>query len=466
MIRNVTHNEQNQPIIQITRAYKVSIGIPATADSNFPQKSDHFHIRSRNAKGEWVDDKKFMAQLQELYMPLVDVDDGKGNVSQIRVALREFDIIFLSDDIEEIFPTEYAWWATSEKKCSGHGCDDAFRRVTALPEKERLKYPGVDLIPWKPCGEGCPELESSKCKPTGELRFIFKDRPVMGSIAALSTTSYQSIKRIHSSLLQIQSVTGGRLRGIPLKIVVRPGKTRYIQDGKAKSSMAFFVNIEFREEDYSRLVPALLERSASYEKSLTTGRRMLTEAVDAEDDAIDVEGARIEETPEAERAAEMTSEFFPENRTASASKPEPDADDQAITLAFNSLGLSPAHKERLYQSLKGDIASIREWITDFGNGVASLKLSASATQEFYMKIVVQPHNLKAGLQALVAAKVETAAEQRAPARSRKGTAKKAAEVPPATSTPAPVQTQQPTPEKREEPKPAPPAEPNLGTFTF
>lgn len=439
MIIGVTHEKDGKPVIRLAKSYKVSIGIPAEEGRNFPKKSDHFHIRAKSAAGEWVDDKPFMDQLQKIYMREVETPQGRQ-----LVPLREFDIIFLSDEPDDIFKTEYAWWSASEKKCSGNGVE-AVRKVSVLPEKDRAQY-GKDVrtIPWKPCGEKCPDLIKGSCKPSGELMFIFKDRPIMGSVATFTTTSYESIRRIFSSLLQIRSVTGGRLRGIPLKIVVRPGKTRYQQDGKPKTGSAFFVNIEFRQEDYKSLVPTLLQHSAQYEQSLTSGRKLIAESV--EDDIVDVEA---EEAPESERATEMTSEFYPQNREDGAEAPSKKVegnvvtDESIISSTFVALGLNPAQREVLYQSLKGDLEEVRAWITEFGLAVERLKMNAMQIHEFYTRASIQPANLKDMVAKFEAA--GTAAPTEKPKRQTGATAK--------ATKPAP---QQPAPEVQTQPT-APPA---------
>lgn len=398
MIFGITNKEDGTPIVRLTKAYKVSIGIPATGDRNYPEKSDHFHIRAKSGKGEWIDDKAFMAKLQEQYMPIVDTENGK-----VRPPLREFDIVFLSDDIEDVFRTEYAWWAASEKKCSGDG-KDAKRSLLAIPEKERAQYAGQRLVPWKNCGNGCPELEKGLCKPTGELLFIFKDRPTMGAVAAYTTTSYESIRRIFSSLQTIQSVTGGRLKGIPFKIVVRPGKTRYEQAGQMKSGTAYFVNIEFRQDDYANLVPMLLEQSAKYERSLTVGRKMLAGALE-DDDVVDVEV-----TPEHEKAKEMTSEFFPNNRDgrtmsveerdklAAGSGPgrlEPgvsgsDADMATINGLAEELSMNQAQRDVLFRTLRGEVDPIKKWLADFKTEVNRLAFSGPEIQTWLSRGTTDP----------------------------------------------------------------------------
>src|SRR6267142_1469649 len=170
MILGLTHQEDGTPIQRLTVAYRVSIGLPADGNRNYPQKLDHFRITTKDTTGEWKDDAPLYEKLRQTYMPEVSTDTGPR-----RAHLREFDIVFLSNDIDEILHTELAWWAASEKKCSGNG-RDAVRSVTALDPKQRAELASTErYIDWHPCGDACPDLQEGRCKPSAGLFFIFKD---------------------------------------------------------------------------------------------------------------------------------------------------------------------------------------------------------------------------------------------------------------------------------------------------
>ena len=125
---------------------------------------------------------------------------------------RELHIILIDDDIENVFPSSYAWWTATERKCWGDGAS-ATRRTTEKPGGQ----------PWTQCGNGCPELASGLCKPSGDLRFVLADFPRLGSVCRIHTCSYRSIRQIHSALQEIQTFTGGRLAGITAKADRSPG---------------------------------------------------------------------------------------------------------------------------------------------------------------------------------------------------------------------------------------------------
>ena len=444
MIFNLTHREDMTPIQRLAVAYKVSIGEPAKDGKNYPSKSDYFHIRAKNGSGDWIDDVAFGEALRQKYMPEIETEQGKR-----RMPLREFDIVLLSDDIEEVFRTELAWWSSSEKKCFGNG-KEAQRSITALPKDQQAQY-SERWIPWEPCGDTCPEMESGKCKPSGALYFIFKDRPIMGSVAAYYTTSYETVRRIHSSLLQIQTLTGGRLKGIPLKIVVRPGRTRYEQDGKAKTGTAFFVNIEFRQEDYAQLIPALLQHSVSYDRALLAQRSLTTNLDD--DDVV-----TVEPEPEDQRAPQMANEFYPDNREAAKpTGPRVEVvgattatqDESVVGNYCNALGLNVAQRETMYKRFGGDLGAIREWVGALAAHVKAHRLTTPKAQElFTAAIMADPSELSTLLARDLAASSKAATPDAGRKRQRKGKGGTATETAPAAAaSAAPPDDDPPPPEE-------------------
>jgi hypothetical protein len=194
MIIGVTHDQDGRVVQRLSVSTKVSIGLPPNGDRNHPTKLDHFVFlrkkKSANRIGWEVD-----PELTEHY----------GN------ECGELDIMLIDDDIENVFPSSYAWWTATERKCWGDGTT-ATRRTAEKPSGQ----------PWTGCGSGCPELLSGQCKPSGDLRFVLADFPRLGSVCRIHTCSYRSIRQIHSALQEIQTFTGGRLAGITAKLTVRP----------------------------------------------------------------------------------------------------------------------------------------------------------------------------------------------------------------------------------------------------
>lgn len=437
MIYNLTHSMDGVPRQRLTVAYKASIGIPGTDGRKFPEKLDHFRIVAKNEKGDWVEDVKLQDKLIKAYCKEVPNEEaGKPSVFS---KLREFDIVFLEDppqmqllngsvswDLESLFRTELAWWTATERKCFGNG-KDAQRSVTEVSKEEAAAAgPNDRYVKWSKCGDGCPQYESGVCKPTAALNFIFKDHPVMGSVANFKTTSFESIQRIQGSLMQILQTTGGRLRGIPLKMVLRPGKTTYTnQEGKRVKGNAYFVNIEFRHEDWKKLVPQLMEDSASY--ALTVKRSlMLTEHVDQ--DEIDIDPGS-----ESEQAREMSSEFYPNAGPAETDPKQALIHDDGLDLACKSLDLNAAQKDTMLGVFKGDVDATVEWA---GRFLALAKASGKTQSEIhglFSKALLQP----GAMEQLFAAAKEVVTPPVKPAkRARTAEAPTSQTTPPAAGKPA------------------------------
>ncbi len=195
-------------------------------------------------------------------------------------------IVLIDDDIENVFPTSYAWSTAVERKCWGDGTS-AIRRT---PEK-----PGGQS--WAPCGSGCPELASGACKPSGDLRFVLADFPKLGSVCRIHTSSYRSIRQIHSALQEIRSFTSGRLAGLTAKLVVRPEEAAYFdsKDHRKKSTTIWALSVEVDGRDIKKLVASLTENARVFvetRKLLADGR--VLEVVE----------------DEAEEASEVAAEFY------------------------------------------------------------------------------------------------------------------------------------------------------------
>ncbi len=165
MIIGVTHDVDGRVVQRLSVSTKLAIGLPPNGDRNHLTKLDHFVFlrKKRTAKGvEWE--------------PVPELTTQYGS------DCREVRIILIDDDIENIFPTSYAWWTAVERKCWGDGAR-ATRRTLEKPSGQ----------PWKPCGNGCAEFASGQCKPSGDLRFILTDFPdweaSVGSIPALTDRS-------------------------------------------------------------------------------------------------------------------------------------------------------------------------------------------------------------------------------------------------------------------------------------
>lgn len=278
-IVGLTVSAEGESIQRLAVTTKVAIGeVVKTQTGTRPNKLDHFIFLRKGAKTlEWEPDpdlvKRFGAECREVF------------------------IILLTDEIENVFRTEYAWWSKTEKKCWGDGLR-ATRRTEKNPDGED----------WTPCGDTCPELDKNICKPSGDLYFVLAEQPRLGSVCRLHTTSYRSVRQIHSALEQIRTITGGRLAGIRCKLVVRPEKAAYF-DAKKNSKVSttiYALNIEISAQDMQRLIGEMTQHAKLFEqtkKLLGAGRRV--ELVP-------------DDEPEIERAPDVAQEFYPAEEIAPA----------------------------------------------------------------------------------------------------------------------------------------------------
>jgi hypothetical protein len=283
MIIGVTHDHDGRVVQRLSVSTKVSIGLPPNGDRNHPTKLDHFaflrKVKSAN-RVEWEADPELTRHYGE--------------------QCRELHIMLIDDDIENVFPSSYAWWTATERKCWGDGVS-ATRRTPEKPSGE----------PWPQCGNGCPELAAGLCKPSGNLRFVLADFPRLGSVSRIHTSSYRSIRQIHSALEEIQTFTGGRLAGITAKLTVRPEEVTYFdrKEKRKKTSSIWALSLEVEGDDMRKLIANLTENArlfAETRKLLGSGGKVLEVVED-----------------EQEQAPELTAEFYPANGSSSNESAEP-----------------------------------------------------------------------------------------------------------------------------------------------
>ena len=282
MIIGVTHDHDGRVVQWLSVSTKVSIGLPPNGDRNHPTKLDHFvFLRKKKSANrvEWEADPELTRHYGE--------------------QCRELHIMLIDDDIENVFPSSYAWWTATERKCWGDGIT-ATRRTAEKPGGE----------PWTTCGSGCPELASGQCKPSGDLRFVLADFPRLGSVCRIHTCSYRSIRQIHSALQEIQTFTGGRLAGITAKLTVRPEEATYFdrKEKRKKTSPIWALSLEVEGDDMRKLIANLTENArlfAETRKLLGSGGKVFEVVED-----------------EQEQAPELTAEFYPTNGSSRSESTE------------------------------------------------------------------------------------------------------------------------------------------------
>ena len=301
MIIGVTHDQDGRVVQRLSVSTKVSIGLPPNGDRNHPTKLDHFvFLRKKKSANrvEWEADPELTQHYGE--------------------QCRELHIMLIDDDIENVFPSSYAWWTATERKCWGDGTS-ATRRTAEKPGGQ----------PWTTCGSGCPELASGHCKPGGDLRFVLADFPRLGSVCRIHTCSYRSIRQIHSALQEIQTFTGGRLAGITAKLTVRPEEATYFdrKEKRNKTSSIWALSREVEGEDMQKLIANLTENArlfAETRKLLGSSGKVLEVVED-----------------EQEQAPEVAAEFYPTTQNGSSAPESTEPDSHVETTPGSAPSNSP-----------------------------------------------------------------------------------------------------------------------------
>jgi hypothetical protein len=294
MIIGVTHDIDGRVVQRLSVSTKVSIGLPPNGDRNHPTKLDHFvFLRKKKTANrvEWEIDPELTKHYGE--------------------QCRDLHIMLIDDDIENVFPSSYAWWTATERKCWGDGTT-ATRRTAEKPGGQ----------PWTQCGNGCPELDAGQCKPGGDLRFVLADFPRLGSVCRIHTCSYRSIRQIHSALQEIQTFTGGRLAGITAKLTVRPEEATYFdrKEKRKRTASIWALSLEVEGDDMRKLIANLTENArlfAETRKLLGSGGKVFEVVED-----------------EQEQATEIPAEFYP--ASANGATPSKDGDASSCTPCCDS----------------------------------------------------------------------------------------------------------------------------------
>jgi len=354
-ILGLTHDENGAALEKLPVTIKVAIGEgPEPGNgNNHPRRLDHFVFKCKTLRGQDV-----------VWLPAADISEVHG---QKPTALR---IIFLNDDPREVFRTEYAWWTPTGCKCHGELVQiateegmrfemRALRRTQKHPEGE--PWPGNYKYadgPKKgqavePCGDGCPDLERGDCKPSGDLYFILEKFPTLGAICRLHTSSYRSIRNLSNGLMQIRRLNGGRLTGIKAVLKASPEKVSYSdRDGTRHTSVAYILSLEIGGTDLRTLIANMTEPV----RLLSAGRPA-------------VELSRgvqyVAHETDAERAKEISGEFYPNSEAAAEECAEPsnrrgEQDEQLARICelMRRLGHNEAKTRMLIGQAAGNLAEL------------------------------------------------------------------------------------------------------------
>jgi hypothetical protein len=176
------------------------------------------------------------------------------------------------------------------------------------------------------------------------LLFVLADFPRLGSVYRVHTTSYRSIRQIHSALKEIQIFTAGRLAGLTAKLVVRPEEATYFdpREKRKKSTTIWALSLEVDGEDMRKLVSNLTANARVFAES----RKLLGQG-----QALQV----VEE--EKEQAQEFTTEFYGDDASHSMTS-DKSAEVSGTDMSEAQRELPPANPTR--ENQKNPKPAIRE----------------------------------------------------------------------------------------------------------
>ncbi len=327
----ITHDLSGAPRVIEPRVIKVSIGLPngkalhvfidrhgkwnvlvgsgqdlkqSTFDTKLGAQAFYYEIKEKAPERKYPQRLKCFTFLRlaedGTYEPHWDAIEAHGyNPTEI-------DIFFVHD---EPFYGAYQMWTATEKRCEGDGI--VAWRINSMAEtkeeKTLAKKASERGEKYFPIADGCwthgckyskPNGDKpSPCRPIGRLFFQLFKMPRIGGTASFTTSGYESIKRIFSSIQKFE-VAAGRLINSPLKMVLTPYNV--IHNGKKVKQYA--VGLELRAEDIAGYQQKLNGFKDQYRLGAPDPPKQLPEA------SVVKEPPQIpEENPEA-----ITAEFYPE----------------------------------------------------------------------------------------------------------------------------------------------------------
>jgi len=194
-----------------------------------PVRDDQFRItRLVRKQGQWLEDP--------LQKKLVDALPPKPG-SQERSKLREIPIRLQSDSPDLVCRTRFEAFDPSKGRsvCASVGAGKA-KRFNAKGAIDEVDCVGPDA---------CEFAQSSgaRCKLFGRMHFEIEGQsPNVDNTFVFRSTSINTLRNIEARLARFWALFGGRLRGVPFRLVLRSRTTP-----GSKWSRFYFVDLELRQ---------------------------------------------------------------------------------------------------------------------------------------------------------------------------------------------------------------------------
>ena len=231
-----------------------------------PVKFDHFIVNTKHkdASGNFIPDTAIMKSIGQ--------------------EAKEIDVCLLYNDPTLNFYTQYNEYRGGKRMCSGDG-------------EHATKEDGTKLI----CDpDTCPTFKAKKCKANGILSVVLPDAPRLGGVYKFRTTSFNSIRSILSSMFFLQSLTGGILANIPLKLTVSPQTVNPVDSPTAQT--IYVVNLEYAGtvDDLHRQTVALMTERASMQHKIAELESQARVALGMPESAEEIQDVTAEFYPDTE----------------------------------------------------------------------------------------------------------------------------------------------------------------------
>ena len=221
-----------------------------------PVRYDHFVITTTERLpdkqgGNFVPDLELMEKID----PKENWKDG-----QTFGQPKEIPIIFLFDDIDMNFRTEYAYYQGAKCMCRGDG--EIAERLYLKAGKQTVLSPDEKHTGSIQVKEGekhkiicntekCPFAQAdakgvSRCKPSGVLSCLIPASMNIGGVYRFRTHSWNTISNILASLELIKTITGGLLVGLPMKL-------QFLKKATTDHGNVSVVNVVFDGESQQKM---------------------------------------------------------------------------------------------------------------------------------------------------------------------------------------------------------------------
>jgi len=229
-----------------------------------PVKFNHFIVntKQKDAQGIFIPDAAIM--------------------KAIGTDAKEIDVMLLYNDPTLNFYTRYNEYKGGKRMCSGDG-------------EHATKEDGTKLI----CDpDTCPTFKAKKCKANGILSVVLPAAPRLGGVYKFRTTSFNSIRSLLSSMFFLQSLTGGILANIPLKLTVSPQSVNPV--GSPTAQTIYVVNLEYAGtvDDLHKQTVALMTERATMQHKIADLESQARAALGMPESAEEIQDVEHEFYPE------------------------------------------------------------------------------------------------------------------------------------------------------------------------